>query len=347
VHLTLLVPELIWPEPADQFTLGKLSAPGLQWLIARANLAKNPRRPFENVLASQFGVDDAPFGALRRLGEDQPTAPDGHWLCADPVHLRFHHERIILADAGAFELDMAEAQALLGALNQTFADIGEFHLGHDARRWYIKLHAAVDHPVAPLSAIAGRLIDGELKGEALPLTRWLNEVQMFLHGHPVNETRQYAGKPAINSLWLWGGGTLKTMANTGNPLGLSSVFSDNPLAIGLARTAGIPVHAKPAMLAAALAQAGERPLVVLDQLLPRVLYEDGEGWRSAFEQLDNDWFAPLQKALGKQVDRISLIAPTIYGDLHYTVDAAARWKFWKSAPAIQPMAEALAGKTAQ
>ena len=30
MRLTLLVPELIWPEPADQFTLGKLGAPGLK-----------------------------------------------------------------------------------------------------------------------------------------------------------------------------------------------------------------------------------------------------------------------------------------------------------------------------
>ena len=36
VHLTLLVPELIWPEPADQHTLGNLAAPGLEWMLARA-----------------------------------------------------------------------------------------------------------------------------------------------------------------------------------------------------------------------------------------------------------------------------------------------------------------------
>jgi hypothetical protein len=46
-----------------------------------------------------------PFGALRLLGEGNDDARSGHWLCADPVHLRFHQERIILADAGAFELD--------------------------------------------------------------------------------------------------------------------------------------------------------------------------------------------------------------------------------------------------
>ena len=77
VHLTLLVPELIWPEPADQFTLGKLAAPGLEWLLAHALLDQRPRRPFETVLADRFAFTDAPFGALRLLGEAASPAPDG------------------------------------------------------------------------------------------------------------------------------------------------------------------------------------------------------------------------------------------------------------------------------
>lgn len=342
VHLTLLIPELIWPEPADQFTLGKLNSPGLQWLIARARLEHRPRLAFENALEQLFGLSAAPLGALRLLGEGQAAARQGHWLCADPVHLRFHHERIVLADAGAFELELEEAQAIATALNARFADMGEFHVA-DPRRWYLKLHAAVDHPVEPISAVAGRRIDGDLNGDSLPLTRWLNEVQMFLHGHPVNERRQSAGKPAINSLWLWGGGEVSRI----EPPAFSAIFSDNPLARGLAHATQIPLFDKPSMLAATLPEAGDNPLVVLDQLLPRVLYEDGDGWRSAFNALENDWFAPLQKALGKPVEHLTLIAPTIYGHLTYTLAAGERWKFWKSAPAVQQIAENLAGKTVQ
>jgi len=371
VHLTLLVPELIWPEPADQFTLGKLAAPGLEWLLARARLDRQPRRAFENTLAECCGLADAPFGALRLLGEGFAEAADGHWLCADPVHLRFHQERIVLADAGAFEIEEAEAQSLVTALNAEFADIGEFRLG-DARRWYLRLNTAVAHPVAPLSAIAGRRVDGELNGSALPLTRWLNEVQMFLHAHPVNEQRENTGQPAINSLWLWGGGSLpgktgdrKTgdrprFSKENENRGLSPAFpafrpafsqpafsgicSDNPLAVGLAQVSGTPLQPRPATFAEFLPQAGERPLVVLDQLLPRVLYEDGDGWRTAFETMENDWFAPLKKALGNQIERITLIAPCVYGELHYDITAGERWKFWKKSRPLPAIAEQLAGQ---
>jgi len=335
VHLTLLVPELIWPEPADQFTLGKLSAPGLEWLLARAGLERQPRRPFETVLTNCFGLTGAPCGALRLLGEGSDEARAGHWLCADPVHLRFHQERIILADAGAFELAEDEAHSIVEALNREFADIGQFHVA-DARRWYLELAVAVDHPVEPISAVAGRRVDGETSG--LPLARWLNEVQMFLHGHPVNEQRRDIGQPEINSLWLWGGGTLPSATV---PI-YSAVFSNNPLAAGLARASDTPLYGRPVALADVLAQGGEKLLVVLDQLLPRVLYEDGDGWHDDIERLDADWFAPLKKALGGKVDRISLIAPTVYGELRYTLTGGDRWKLWKRSKAIAETAKELA-----
>lgn len=345
MHLTLLVPELIWPEPADQFTLGKLAAPGLEWLLARARLDRQPPRAFENTLAACCQIEAAPFGALRLLGDGFAEAAEGHWLCADPVHLRFHQERIVLADAGAFELEETEAQGFVAALNAEFADIGEFRLG-DARRWYLRLHTAVQHPVVPLSAIAGRRIDGELNASTQPLTRWLNEVQMFLHGQALNTQRENTGQPAINSLWLWGGGSLpdKTGENRGLSPVFSSIWSNNPLATGLALASNTPLQPRPANFAEFLPQAGERPLVVLDQLLPRVLYEDGDGWRSAFEAMEKDWFAPLQKALGGQVERLTLLAPTVYGELHYDIAAGERWKFWKKSTSLPTIAEQLAGQ---
>ncbi len=338
VRLTLLVPELIWPEPNDQLTLGKLSVPGFEWLAARAAFERQPRQAFETVLARQFGLTNAPFGALRLLGESAgETARDGHWLCADPVHLRFHHERIILADAGAFDLDNDEAHALVGSLNDTFADVGRFHVA-TSRRWYLRLHEAVDHPVEPLTAMAGRRIDGELSGQESKLTRWLNEVQMFLHGHPINEKRQAEGKPAVNSLWLWGGGTLPDRA----PATWSALWSDNPLARGLATTSGTSAEALPTNLTTLLERTqGDRQLVLLDALLPPVLYEDGEGWKTAWQTLDRDWFAPLRAALG-DFETVSIVAPTIYGQLTWTLHGKDRWKFWRKNRPLAALAKELA-----
>lgn len=353
VRLTLLAPELIWPEPGDQRTLGKLATPAFEWLAARATFVRQPPQAFENVLAGLFGLGDAPFGALRRLGEAADTLPDdGHWLCADPVHLRFHHERIVLADAGAFELDDDEAAALIAALNATFADVGQFHAA-TARRWYLRLNTApqghflrgaVDEKFAPISTIAGRRLDGEITEQNGPLTRWLNEVQMFLHGHPVNERRQAAGQPTVNSLWLWGGGPLPELARPD----FSVVCTDNPLAAGLAAASDLTVRGTAGGLDALLAAADRqaRPLVVLDSLLAPVLYEDGEAWRAAWQQLEADWFAPLRSALGRRVDAVDLVAPTIYGRLGWSLHGGDRWKFWRRPRPIAALASQLADESA-
>jgi len=334
VHLTLLVPELIWPEPADQHALGNLAAPGLEWVLARARSERRDRRPFETALADSFGLTAPPFGPLRLLGEGVDEARSGHWLCADPVHLRFQHERIVLADAGAFDLAGDESAALVAALNAEFGDVGIFHAA-SAGRWYLRLNAAVDHPAAPISAVAGRRIDGALS--TLPLTRWLNEVQMFLHGQPVNAAREAAGKPAVNSLWLWGGGALPAVAAP-----YTSVHGDAPLAAGLARAAGVRHHGAPERLADLPAWAGARPLVVLDSLLPRVLHENGKGWRDTLQGLDAGWFAPLKNALGRRVDRINLVAPTVYGELRYALAGNDRWRVWKSGRPLAAIAQELA-----
>ncbi|PKO90042.1 MAG: hypothetical protein CVU18_02190 [Betaproteobacteria bacterium HGW-Betaproteobacteria-12] len=348
MRLTLLVPELIWPEPTDQNTLGKLSRPGFEWLAARAAYRRQPAAAFEIALARQFGLATPSLGALRLLGEDVSAgAVEGHWLCADPVHLRFHHERIVLADAGAFDLAEDEAREIAAALNAEFADIGQLHVA-TARRWYLRLNpagsafaGASGHVAPPLSAVAGRRVDSEISEHDATLTRWLNEVQMFLHGHPLNTRREQAGQPVLNSLWLWGGGHL-TRPSPGQ---FSAVWSNHPLATGLARAAGTPAHPLPAGLAGLLqlASSGSAPLVVLDTLLPPVLYEDSDGWRQAWQQLETSWFAPLRRSLGRPVRELNIVAPTIYGELHWSLRGIDRWKFWRRS---RPLA-ALAGEIAE
>ena len=342
MRLTLLVPELIWPEPADRIALGEQPTDGFSWLEARARFARQPRQPFERALSRLFKPDVTALAPLRLLGESSgEAARDGHWLCADPVHLRFHQERIILADAGAFDLEDTEAEAIVSSLNAEFADIGQFHIA-TARRWYLRLNSPVDHAVEPLSAVAGRLVDGELSDKNSPLTRWLNEVQMFLHGHPVNERRQNEGKPAINSLWLWGTGSLPTIERPA----FDAISASHPLASGLALASGLTPRPCPASLGELLTDgsAGSSQLVVLDSLLAPVLYEDSDGWRQASEALEQNWFAPLRQALGHQIETLTILAPTIYGQLEYQLSAGDRWKFWRKGRSPRQIAEQLAGE---
>lgn len=346
MHLSLLLPQLLWPEPEDKSALADLPCPALEWLLARGLLARNPSRPYEHALAGILGIEgDVAFGPFRLLGEsDVPPnidAKEGCWICADPVHLRFHHERIVLADAGAFELTAEEAIALAEGLNRAFGDLGQFHVA-DTRRWYLRLNSHIQYSPPPLSAVAGRRVEGELSSDAqgTELRSRLNEIQMFLHGHPVNEARGRAGKPAVNSLWLWGAGFLPEKGTSSQ----EGVWSIDTLALGLARSSGIPTHRLPDRLDALLAQASpnSRHLVVLDQLQGPVVYEDSRGWQEAMIQLEANWFAPIKTAMGRSISTLTLIAPTIYGHLTWEVKGNARWQFWRRPQSIAALAREFA-----
>lgn len=345
---TLFVPQLLWPEPADADAFGQLSLPGLERLLARASFTRLPQKPWEEALALCFGLDaGAPFGDFRLAGEaERPPSAAGHWVCADPVHLKFHQERIVLSDTAGFPLSLAEARQLVDALNAEFGDIGTFHAAHP-QRWYLRLHAPAAYDTAPLSAVAGRTLAGALPKSpaSAPLRRWLNEIQMFLHGHPVNVARAETGLPAVNGVWVWGAvdpakSPLPQFADFAPHF--SAVLGAEPLAEGIAHAAGVPAHPKPASLAKLLdrATASGHYFIVLDDLLAPALYEDAAAWREALNALEQAWFRPL--AFHSTSLAVTLMAPTIYGLLRWERHGLDPWKFWRRPRTLGELAQGLA-----
>jgi hypothetical protein len=349
MQLTLLVPELIWPEPDDRDTLDALACPALNTLLARSRLTRRAPQSLEATLTDAFGLPEgAPYGALRLLGESAAPAglaADACWLCADPVHLRFQQNQLILADSGSFGIELDEAQAIAGALNAHFSGVGNFHVAA-AERWYLQLAATsgldqIDVP--PLSAIAGRRVEQQLPAtpQTANLRRLLNEAQMVLHEHPANALRENAGRLPINSLWLWGAGALPARMDRK----FSAVWSGNPLALGLGRAAGVLAQAVPHDAATLLASRtpGSHHLVVLDELLGPVQYQDGEAYRAALLALEERWFAPLQKALASgKLTQLRIEASTAYGALTWESGRGDQWKLWRRAQPLASVALQLA-----
>jgi len=177
----------------------------------------------------------------------------------------------------------------------------------------------------------------------------LNEAQMVMHGHAVNAERQASGRPPINSLWLWGAGALPPRGDStqdGASSGMfDGVWSTQPLALGLARAAGIPTHVVPRDLDTLLAHAapGTHHLVVLDELLGPVHYEDGDAYEAALNALETRWFAPLRKALARgRVTRLRLEASTAYALLAWDSGRADQWKLWQRPQTLAALAHDLA-----
>lgn len=339
--LTLLIPELIWPEPGDHERFTRLLCPALERLLARGRFTRHPVHSFEHALAGLFGQSgETPLAALRRLGESQPPGPDDAiWINADPVHLKLQQDRLILADSGGFSLAGEEAEELVATLNAELGESGRLHVG-TAGRWYLECRdpALADGiGAAPLSAVAGRNIEAQLADalQSRALRRLTSELQMLLHAHPINRHREASGELPINSLWLWGAGR--------RPEHLAAdydkVIAGDALALGLARAAGI---ATTAPQTDGIATVDGKALFVRDDALVPVQYEDAEAYAEAIARLERECFAPLLDALLRgRLDRLRLLAPTVYGLLDWEVGRVDLLKFWRAPQPLGTWAERL------
>lgn len=228
------------------------------------------------------------FGIARQ--QDWPIAPycaraaglpvgDDYWLRLDPVHLDvgmrgpFLHAGLTLA--------ADEVAALHTLVMPLLEDLGLCLHGTDAGGLYLRL------PRPPrLATIALDLADGRPpthflpRGEDAPTwTRLLNEMQMGLHEHPLNQARLARGQLPVNSLWPWGGGRLAETVPQ-----LDAVWSDIPLACDLARALGVTLHPCPAGARDLLASSQARSLAVLDAA-------------QVEDRLEAAWLRPLLGAL--------------------------------------------------
>lgn len=288
-----------------------------------------PPAPLLNRLAGRSepcslvgGADDALVRAFAALGLTCPVAADcpaaaisawadglapqtgQFWLRMDPVHLLPSRAQLLLMDLGHYPLDAGQAQRLIDDLNRHFAPLGWRCFAPHPERWYVLLPAAPALRTTPLAAAVGRSVDAVLpRGEdARDWHGLLNEVQMLLHGHPVNEAREEAGLPAVNSVWFWGGGSLPAAPA---PL-WRSVWTADPLLQALGRFSGAGARDCPADLAAWVSELadGAHLLVCAETL--------ADGGLLRFE---TDYLTPLVGALKQgTIEQLSIVGGTALDD---------------------------------
>jgi len=344
MQIHLVIPGLIWPGASLTNPASDLELPALARLLGIGRREIGDFQPLDRQLAGLLGISAAgasgaplPLAALRRRGESAGADDNdaGHWLCADPVHLSFAREHLLLNDLPADELAPAEAAALIEALNGDFTDLGRFE-AWTPTRWYLRLAQPTEASLFPLHDVVGRPVRHFLPEgrDARLWQRTMNEVQVLLHNHPVNQAREAAGRRTANSLWFWGAGTLDAASVTALP----AVQSDDPLVRGMARAAGS--DATPPDLPNALRQD---TLVVLDTLLEPARQLDLYAWRSRLAALERDWVVPLAAALRDgRVRSLVLTAPGDRGTLELTVRWGDRWKFWRKPLAYDALLRTLA-----
>lgn len=301
-----------------QFLLSGDEAPAFARLCAIGTWDVDAQHPIEASLCKQFGIKkqaDWPLAPLALMGEDEEQKT-GHWFLAHPVHFVLQRDFFTLGDA--VSLSTVEAKSLLAHLNQHFAQDGlRFIPSQSGEFFYLNVNHDVDVSTYLLSEAMGRDVGKHMPSgkDGMKFQALLNEVQMLLHDHPMNQVREQKGLLPVNSLWLSGGGRVESINQPAQKLSCQ-FFASDILSLGLAKWSGIPCQ----ILAAgdvSLKPAGDA-VVVTDR-----------------RDLERDWFAPILQGLKKK----ELKTVRCHFDVHgmtFTLQLKPRdtWKFWRKASPI-------------
>ena len=288
--------------------------PALDRLLSRGCLATTGAAGWRHWVLGRAGLDappQLPAGAIL-------AGHAGAFAVATPLTLLAGLEHVHLDPRGSPELSGAEWQELCDGFNREFGGDG-LSLAACGRLGVLslprELHASTHDP-EPLA--------GRDAGEWLPsgpdggwLRRAMTSVQMWLHGHPLNELREARGELPVNALWFWGLGADAPRWPAGS---LPPLASDDPVLGSLWRRAGVPADAAPDSLEAWLEASAPAGIVTLS------LASGRRGTAEALEAAERNWFAPLADALAD--GRVN--AAEVYLDGRVaTFRRADRLRFWR------------------
>ena len=168
--------------------------------------------PHERALAQVLGWQAAdgllPVAARAARLDGLTVEPGSGWGLLSPAHWHVGTEQVSLTAPEDLSLSDDEAQAFFDALRPLFEELGWSLQWGAPLRWYLRHESLAELPSASLDRVVGRNVDLWLNmaPQARAFRRLQAEVQMLLHAHPLNDSRQEQGLPAMNSVWLSGTG---------------------------------------------------------------------------------------------------------------------------------------------
>jgi len=226
-ELTLLLPEL---RRVAAFAAVRL------W-VARGDRLPDIARGREAALRSAFEFlgSSLPAAALTR-SLDASDAAGALWLRADPCHVMADAAAVRMLAWDNLALTPEESAEFARALRPLFGDAGFPLEAATPQRWYLRCPPDAKLPTfeAPTAVLGADLLPHLPHGANERQWRHLlNEAQVILHNHPLNQRRAQRGQVTANSVWFWGAGTLPAWVRT--PFG--QVYSDDELVRALAAIA--------------------------------------------------------------------------------------------------------------
>ena len=250
-----------------------------------------------------------PEAPITRQLDARDAAVHG-WLRADPAYVRADISGGRMLACGDLGLTLEDCEALLAPLKPLFGDEGFPISAPVPQRWYLMLPRECKLPAfdGPEDVLGDNLEPHLPTGDVG--RRWrrlLNEAQVILHNHPLNERRIEQGKPPVNSLWFFGGGVLPDFVRIEG-----RIFGEEILLRGLADFAKQPALPLPSRYASTMRDTP----TLIDLRKTREI-----------AGIARDWIVPACAAMrGDDTVKLDCADGFIF-----TIRRSQRWRLWRRA----------------
>ena len=153
------------------------------------------------------------------------------------------YEDLIITDHSSGDITTEEADQLIQAVNEAFADERiHFYTGVSYRHCMIVHNGSTDYELTPPHDVLTQRVGAHLpKGEGSEfLTDMMKKSYEILKDHPVNQDRIARGLNPANTLWIWGQGRKPSLSSFYDKYGIKgTAISAVDLIKGIAICAGL------------------------------------------------------------------------------------------------------------
>ncbi len=328
---TLFIPHLLPPRELGEALWRAVDAPQLKAMLARASMRNDTAVDTEAWLCQHFGIarqQDWPLAPLLARGANLAAA-SGYWLCATPVHLETRRNALVLADPASLTITPEESTAFAATLGEHLREESVTLHAPKPNHWFLRGDTTPALTTTHLATVIGRDVRPFLPKGA-DSARWhriLTEMQMLLHSHPFNDAREARGQLPVNSVWLWGGGTLPPTVPAPAPFG--TVWSGDATIRALAHHGGCAIEDVPARISTDNLKNTSH-FFSLESLESHLRRGDVQAWSDAVTALERDWFSPLCDALQSgAVNTLTIISHSDVSLCQFVIQRWDQYKFWR------------------
>jgi hypothetical protein len=319
-HVDLVLPGL-FNLPLNEFdpVFLKSKLPALNQLLSRSNTVPNNLVEFETIIADCIGLtgmQTLPFAqAYVEVSDDS----DRHLLCR-AIHLKADMHSALVIPLEDNKTNEDDASLILEDLQTLFSDDCDVKPLKNGL-WLMRLKQCdpadgYPHYLSVIGRKANQFI--EQSKQALPWYKLMNEMQMFMHQHSINQDRLSTGLLPINSLWFWGAG-LHPPHNSNDVHWYCDDEQLNQYADSV-KISHEPIHQL------AMMQGKEHSLVIDLSLLEALKISSGENLQSKLTELEETLFKPLMTMVKSNQITIQLRAGH---SLDITMTPLSKFKFWR------------------